>query len=681
MLTASTENASVQFNVGVKGTVGNTTIYLAGDSHMMNYGENYYPQQGWGYYFSDYFGDRVITVNAAVGGESAKTFYLKPNRFTESIYDKLVPGDYVFISFGTNDAAKINSDFTYTDKNGESHTLKIGSDTTEYVEYLDKLCDDVKSKGAHPVLVTIANNGEKRNSFSAYVAAMRTYASENNIDLIDMNQMYNDYINQVKGLSITSAEQQSGEAVPEYVKEEMNLYNMVERGIITAEKLASHPNTSFGSSGTGTDLFHFSENGAQIMARWVAQGVYKSTSGVCASLKELMVADNIKPTIYTAGDSLMFDWTRFGEAWYPYQGWGTYLKDYLTGAKVENTAFSGETTASFYYMSPYMPEIRKKLNHGDYLIVSLGANDKIYSLSDQTITGYDGNQYKKGATYDEYKANLKMYIEDMRKRNVNIVFATSPSYDNYNFGSDYFNRMKEVANENNVPVIDVRAAHLEYIDSLYPGLVKGDAYPKQYLIDMHMTRDSLRTNYNFTDQQIEDHPSNMVTSEKDDGTHFNINGAKIIARLAMETLRDSTDPRLAEMKAFLNPNAFVEKAPESTDLAITDVLFDKENSVDGYMGASISVVLPKGKLSKMKWVFVTPEERLYSKTIVETPVVKVEGAVKFGIVIKNGVTDEQGNISGVKNITDVDAIFMIDGSNVFTNLLDKANYGIQGGNE
>lgn len=615
-LTATANGKYVSFEVTVKGTVGNTTIYLAGDSTMCDYGENYYPQQGWGYYFKDYFKQNTIVVNAAAGGHSAKTFYTDPARFENSIYNKLIEGDYVFISFGINDAYKLdtnddesdNSSYTYnyTDKSGVTQSIyPAGSDTTEYVSYLDKMCDAVIAKQAKPVLVTPCNVGSNRNSCSAYVEAMKAYAASNNIPLVDLNKSHNDYINLVKPLSITPKDQQTGDAVPEYVKEEMNLYKMVERGFLTSDELVGHPNTAFKNSGLGTDLIHLSENGAQIIARWVAQGVYKSKNSVLKALADCMLPDEIQSTIYTAGDSLMFSWSRWwGLGYYPYQGWGAYIDDYMDGVKVSNTAMSGETTASFYYQEAYMPTIRKSLNHGDYLLVSLGTNDSAYQNNNnkfvEGVKDENGNPVKWGATLDEYETNLIKYIEDMRKRNVNIVFVTSPTFSTYDSVYAYFDKMKEVAAEYDVPVIDVRQAHLDYIDARYPslGLKRGDSLPEELVNEFHMTQYALKNTFGFTDDMITNHPqgSNMLTFNggKGDYTHFNISGAKKIAKIAMGALRDSTDMDLAELRSFIDEAAFEETDDWDYD-ELSVINYDKTNGImvynpdESYSGASLIV--------------------------------------------------------------------------------------------
>ncbi len=666
VLTASVGGKELKFNITVKGTDGKPTIYLAGDSHMCDYATSSYPQQGWGYYFKTLFGDNATVVNTAQGGRSAKSFYIDPSRFKRAIKEKLLPGDFVIISFGTNDAAQANNPnyvFSYTDEEGVLHqNVMVGSQIPEYKEYLQKYIDEIREKGAYPIFVTMANSTYNYDTYSTYVDAMREVAGINNVDLVDLNRAHNDHIKYVKSLDCTPEAEKLGKIVPEFVKNEIMMYNMLQ---------------NYGVD-KNDDAYHFTVKGARTLSRWVEQGIYNGEGATLKALKELMVPELVQPTIYTAGDSLMFDWTRFGQKWYPYQGWGSYLYQYFEKANVNNTAYSGETTASFYYLPQYMPTVRPLLNHGDYLILSLGVNDMGYANNTDPvkgfITGYDGKVYKKGADLSEYAVNLKMYIEDMRKRGVNIVFATFPTWGGtYDYGANYIAKMKEVATANNIPVIDLRAKNLEYIDTYQDGLVAGDALPTAYKNDMHMTKNTMKNDFGFTDETVASHPSSMLGTTGD-YTHFNINGAKTITRLAMEALLESADPKLDELQSYVDLDALDEKELTNSELVLTNVQFIGAPGQKGYVGAAISATLPKGKLSRMKWVFVTPTERLYSNTIVKTPAVDVEGSVKFGLSIENGTVGTDGKLGTTKKITGVDAIFRVDGTDVFTNLLDKANF-------
>ena len=407
-LSAKVETEEIMFELTVAGTDGKTIVYLAGDSQTYSWPRSSFPKQGWGYYFADYFKGDTIVLNASESGRSTKTYYEDPALFKGRIQDNLKAGDFVLISLGTNDAAKASSgSYEYTDSYGEKQTISPeGTSIDVYKSYLKKMIEDVRAKNANPILVTMVNNGGTYDTWINYVNAMKEVSQEENVALVDLNKAHNDYIKSVKTVDSIPSADKEGSKVPEYVLEKLNMYNLME---------------NFGASGDN-DLYHFNKNGAKILARWVAQGIKKGSADDLKALYALMNEESVKATVYTAGDSIMFDWSRLGnkegDPYYGYQGWGTYLKDYLTGANVKNTAYSGETTSSFFYRPNYMPTIRKSLKPGDYLIVSLGANDYFQRNNQEYLKNEDGtniedangNPVKRGATVDEYAKNLKCVL-------------------------------------------------------------------------------------------------------------------------------------------------------------------------------------------------------------------------------------------------------------------------------
>ncbi len=150
--------------------------------------------------------------------------------------------------------------------------------------------------------------------------------------------------------------------------------------------------------------------------------------------------------------------------------------------------------------------------------------------------------------------------------------------------------------------------------------------------------------------------------------------------------KTKTEPRIivyAQRGNYFNDNGvYVDDYTMSYDAAAKTIgsvetqlkpSLANSDGIDAYMGAMISTTLPEGTLTKMKWVFNTPTERLYS-TQTLTPNVAVSGSVKFAAVLKNGIVAD-GAITGTKDIIGVDAIFEVDGANFYTNAIDKANFG------
>ena len=121
------------------------TIHTIGDSTMSHYDQSIAAQKGmdgWGDYLADCMKSEWTTVkNWADRGETAKSYYngywngTKPDErpdFTQEINKEVNSGDYVIIQFGHNDSKAY--------------------DTATYEEWLGKLVDAVKEKGATPIL-------------------------------------------------------------------------------------------------------------------------------------------------------------------------------------------------------------------------------------------------------------------------------------------------------------------------------------------------------------------------------------------------------------------------------------------------------------------------------------------------------------------------------------------------
>lgn len=150
------------------------TIYLTGDSTVVD--AQYEPWASWGQMLPYFFvPEKVVIANYAESGETLKAF--EDRHRIDKIWNKLRPGDYLFIQFGHNDQKYGNSE-----KSGYRKRLK---------EWIDK----AKQWGAIPVLVTSMNrhvfdeNNKIVNTLDDFPEAMREVAKEENVFLIDLNAM------------------------------------------------------------------------------------------------------------------------------------------------------------------------------------------------------------------------------------------------------------------------------------------------------------------------------------------------------------------------------------------------------------------------------------------------------------------------------------------------------------
>jgi lysophospholipase L1-like esterase len=210
------------------------TIYLAGDSTMAAKLESKRPETGWGEALQNYFDDEVVRIsNHARNGRSTRTFI--EERLWQAIVDGLKPGDYVFIQFGHNDQSKDKVD-RYTPPD-------------DYRRNLSRFVNDVRSKQAHPVLLTpvrrrrFDRNAKLYDTHGEYPDIVRAVAAEQRVPLIDM------HAGSAELLTLFGAE--------------------ASRQLFLQLKAGEHANYPAGVE----DNTHFSPLGAKLMAHLVVDGI------------------------------------------------------------------------------------------------------------------------------------------------------------------------------------------------------------------------------------------------------------------------------------------------------------------------------------------------------------------------------------------------------------------------
>ncbi len=203
-----------------------TKIYIAGDSTVQTYDKSHSPQAGWGQFIGDYFTKDLEFINHSIGGRSSKSF-IKEGRL-DIILNEIGQDDYLFIQMGHNDST-IDKPERYTEPR------------VEYKKYLKEYIDGARKAGAIPILITpIATlnfNGEHfTKEFTEYCNSMEQIALQENIGFIDLMAESLKYLN-----------------------------------IIGYDEAY----TMFMISSNGTDHVHFTEKGANIIARIVSQKIRK----------------------------------------------------------------------------------------------------------------------------------------------------------------------------------------------------------------------------------------------------------------------------------------------------------------------------------------------------------------------------------------------------------------------
>ena len=208
------------------------------------------------------------------------------------------------------------------------------------------------------------------------------------------------------------------------------------------------------------------------------------------------------PTIYLAGDSTCAEKLLDKR---PETGWGEKLHLCLSdNIKIDNRAKNGRSTKSFIREGRWKA-IVDTLKEGDYVFIQFGHNDESPSK---------GDRY---SSPDEFKTNLKKYVHDTREKKAIPVLLTpvvrrlfDENGNFYRSHGEYPDLVRTVAEELNVPLIDVQKKSEELLKNL------GEEKSKELFL---ILKPGESKNY---------------PEGKEDNTHFSDYGAKVIAGLAAQ---------------------------------------------------------------------------------------------------------------------------------------------------
>ncbi len=211
------------------------SVYLAGDSIVQTYADTASPndQAGWGQMLPALYDAQVTVFNHAIGGRTARRF-IDEGRLT-AIWNVAKAGDYLLVQFGTNDG---HPTATYT-INGQTIPYFLDPQTA-FKTWLTQYITGARARGINLVFVTPTPRNSAYctggNGTGAWAQAMRELAAAQGVPLVDLNLKTVNYL----------------------------------RAICPAPT----PENFFFRRADGTvDGTHFQENGARILARFVADGI------------------------------------------------------------------------------------------------------------------------------------------------------------------------------------------------------------------------------------------------------------------------------------------------------------------------------------------------------------------------------------------------------------------------
>jgi lysophospholipase L1-like esterase len=160
--------------------------------------------------------------------------------------------------------------------------------------------------------------------------------------------------------------------------------------------------------------------------------------------------------IYIAGDSTVCDQTDP-----EYGGWGQQLPPYFNyPVSVANYADSGESSGSFLGSSSLFGAINSRLKANDYVLIQFGHNDKDVSATTfhDNMTSYVTRVKAKGA--------FPVLITPVARATFSGNTVTTQHVNST--GADLPAIIKQVATEQNVPVLDLTARTVQWLTQLGP---------------------------------------------------------------------------------------------------------------------------------------------------------------------------------------------------------------------
>ena len=193
-----------------------------------------------------------------------------------------------------------------------------------------------------------------------------------------------------------------------------------------------------------------------------------------------------KRKVHTIGDSTM---SEYKPAATPKRGWGMYLQAFFNPDSIEvnNRGKSGASTRTFYETENLWPSVKQQMSAGDYLIIQFAHNDekckgedvyeenvRLRAQGKDTLTDVRGTE--PNTTYKEY---LRKFVTDARELGVTPILMSpvcrayfqkdgrinpegrhdlsAVSNQPSAISKDYVKAMREVAEEMNVPFLDMTA--------------------------------------------------------------------------------------------------------------------------------------------------------------------------------------------------------------------------------
>jgi lysophospholipase L1-like esterase len=200
---------------------------------------------------------------------------------------------------------------------------------------------------------------------------------------------------------------------------------------------------------------------------------------------------------------------------YPETGWGMpFVYFWDSTVTIENLAKNGRSTSSFRNEGLWQI-VLDKAAEGDYVFIQFGHNDEVSTKKTYT-------------TETEFKNNLRQYVSEARSKKAIPILLTPMARRKFDVAGKiegthdvYSQIVRDVAKEEKVVLFDM--------DKITQQLYQQFGVENSKLLFMQLKPD--------------EHPN--YPDGRDDNTHFNELGARLIAQLVLDEIR-SQIPGLAD---------------------------------------------------------------------------------------------------------------------------------------
>ncbi|HTF97501.1 MAG TPA: cellulose binding domain-containing protein [Cellvibrio sp.] len=463
---------------------GPITLWIAGDSTVANGGPSC--AFGWGRDFGSHFNSNVSVQNLAVGGRSVRTWLYDVQSTIgsdgECALNKDSSGNTIIQSrWQTTLAGMKRGDYLFIQFgiNDGSTTCPRHVGSNAFMQEYRMMAEAARARGATPIFITpvsaIRCSGNTAVASRGFLSETINLGASMNVPVIDLHQR------------------------------SIQLYN--QRGFCPIPGGAVNASTG-GAVGEFfcDDHTHFDLGGAKDIGGLVAQGIRDLNLPLAQHFK---TNSTETVNVYLAGDSIVQSYTDTAST-SDQAGWGQMLpQQYKSNVIIHNHAAGGRSARRFIDEGR-LNAIWGEAKRGDYLLVQFGTNDghktATYTLNGQTIPYY----LEPGTDFKKY---LSQYITGARSRGINLALVTpTPRNSAYCTGGNgtgaWAQAMRELAAAEGIPLIDLNLKTVNYLKGICPAPT----------------------------------PENFFFRKSDgsvDGTHFQENGARILARLVADGVAES----------------------------------------------------------------------------------------------------------------------------------------------